>query len=272
MKASGQQQTNILTIATMQVSVLYHGIEIYPAAPQGKLSNPLLLHHNLHKCHDYINRLYAIKTSSRHQHPFTHLLLNCISNSGSRRTRHQNPKQPRRHIRRKMAANTITLDVSGRKFRTTKSVLSVSPYFEALFARWEDCIHLQEDGSYYVDADPDAFECLLNFMRRPSKFPLYWTRQDGFNYVLYSKVEAEADFFMLEGLRDWIKKQKYLEAVQVFQRRETNNDYGHAWDNRNTNDAVYTADAIVQNFVVEDKLVTLRTGVYFEPEVLVNHV
>jgi len=112
-----------------------------------------------------------------------------------------------------MANNQITLDVSGRKFRTSKSVLSVSPYFEGLLNRWEDGADLQADGSYYVDADADTFEHLLSFMRRPSRFPLYWTKEDGFDYALYSRVEAEADYFMLEGLRDWVKQRKYLQAV-----------------------------------------------------------
>ena len=114
-----------------------------------------------------------------------------------------------------MADNQITLDVSGRKFRTSKSVLSVSPYFRNLFDRWADGADHQADGSYSVDADANTFEHLLSFMRRPSRFPLYWTKEDGFDYALYNSVEADADFFMLEGLRDWIKQRKYLEAVSV---------------------------------------------------------
>ncbi|KAF7680604.1 hypothetical protein GT037_002255 [Alternaria burnsii] len=48
-----------------------------------------------------------------------------------------------------------------------------SPYFESLLTRWEDCADLQADGSYYIDADADTFEHILNFMRRPSRLPLY---------------------------------------------------------------------------------------------------
>ena len=55
-------------------------------------------------------------------------------------------------------------------------------------------------------------------MRRPSRFSLYWTKKDGLDYVLYSKLEAEADYFMLEGLKNWIKDRKYLEAVTIKQR------------------------------------------------------
>jgi hypothetical protein len=118
-----------------------------------------------------------------------------------------------------MASNTIVLDVSGRMFRMSKSVSSVSPYFHNLFERWEGGADIQADGSYYVDADPDAFEHLLNFMRCPAKFPLCWTKKHGFDYALYNRLEAEADYFMLEGLRDWIKNERYLEAVTVIHQR-----------------------------------------------------
>jgi hypothetical protein len=114
-----------------------------------------------------------------------------------------------------MPSNTIVLDVCGRKFRTTKSTLQTSDYFNNLFTRWEDCADRQEDGSFFVDADPDTFEHLLNFMRRPSRFPLYWTKEKGFDYVLYSKLAVEADFFLLHDLRDWIRKGRYLGAIRT---------------------------------------------------------
>ncbi|KAL1799002.1 hypothetical protein ACET3X_003039 [Alternaria dauci] len=117
-----------------------------------------------------------------------------------------------------MADKHIILDVSGRKFRTSKSVLSVSPYFESLLTRWEDCADLQADGSYYIDADAATFEHILNFMRRPSRFPLYWTKEDGFDLALYCRVEAEADYFLLKGLRDWINQAQYLQAVTTTSR------------------------------------------------------
>jgi hypothetical protein len=141
-----------------------------------------------------------------------------------------------------MASNIITLYVSGRKFRTSKSVLSVSPYFESLFTRWESCADLQADGSYYIDADPDTFEHLLNFMRRPARFPLYWTKENGLDIVLYSKVEAEADYFMLEALRKWIKEKKYLGAIRTEQR---------TFENSTTTSWVRNGDFSVQSFVVK---------------------
>jgi hypothetical protein len=109
----------------------------------------------------------------------------------------------------------ITLNVSGRKYITRPSTLYTSPYFTALLVRWDSSSDLQDDGSYFIDADADTFEYVLSFMRRPSKFPLYWSHEHGFDYVLYNKVEAEADFFLLHELRDWIKEKKYKKAVKT---------------------------------------------------------
>jgi hypothetical protein len=157
-----------------------------------------------------------------------------------------------------MASNTVILDVSGRKFRTTKSVLSVSPHFESLLTRWNDCADLQADGSYYIDADQDTFEHLLNFIRRPAQFPLYWPREDGFDYVLYSKLEAEADYFMLESLRDWIQAERYLGAVMVHRQQVRDNIYSSC------------ADVVLQNFLAHKTVVTLSTRVSLDPDVLIN--
>ncbi|KAF2797853.1 hypothetical protein K505DRAFT_213414, partial [Melanomma pulvis-pyrius CBS 109.77] len=113
-----------------------------------------------------------------------------------------------------MDSDIIILDVSGRKFRTRKDTLATSDYFKGLVSRWGDSADRQEDGSYFIDADPEVFEHLLGFMRRPSRFPLYWTKEKGFDYVLYNKLEAEADFFLLHDLRDWIHQKQYLNAVK----------------------------------------------------------
>ncbi|ORY16947.1 hypothetical protein BCR34DRAFT_556293 [Clohesyomyces aquaticus] len=113
------------------------------------------------------------------------------------------------------ASRIIVLDVSGCKFRTTKSALETSDFFQSLLARWEDCADRQEDGSYFIDADPEAFEHLLNFMRRPGTFPLFWTNEQGFDYALYNKLQAEADYYLVHDLRDWIQEKRYLEAVKT---------------------------------------------------------
>src|SRR5690349_14829512 len=112
-----------------------------------------------------------------------------------------------------MPSHLLTLDVSGRKYRTQRASLQTSPYFQNLLARWDDCSHKQEDGSYFIDADPDTFQHVLEFMRRPSKFPLFWAKETGFNYALYNRLEAEADYFLLHDLRDWLRNKSYLDAI-----------------------------------------------------------
>jgi hypothetical protein len=148
-----------------------------------------------------------------------------------------------------MADNHIILDVCGRKFRTSKSVLSVSPYFESLLTRWEDCADLQADGSYYVDADADTFEHILNFMRRSSRFSLYWNKKDGFDIALYCRVEVEADYFMLEELRDWIRQAKYLQAVLTYLHKYNAKDYRDR--------ERFDGDIIVEKYVVRKAAVVL---------------
>ena len=114
-----------------------------------------------------------------------------------------------------MLPHLIILDVSGREYRTQKATLQASPYFQNLLARWDDCGDKQEDGSYLIDADPDVFQYILEFMRRPSKFPLFWTKETSFDYALYNKLEVEADYFLLHDLRDWLRKKRYLDAVKT---------------------------------------------------------
>ncbi|KAH8710027.1 hypothetical protein GQ44DRAFT_588767, partial [Phaeosphaeriaceae sp. PMI808] len=71
------------------------------------------------------------------------------------------------------------------------------------------------DDSYFVYADPEIFRHILEFMRRPSKFPLFWTKETTLDYALYKKLEVEADYFLLHDLRDWIRKKRYLDAVKT---------------------------------------------------------
>jgi hypothetical protein len=107
-------------------------------------------------------------------------------------------------------SSLITINVSGRHFQTSKTTLISSPYFKNLFERWDTSA-----DQYIVDADSDVFEHLLCFMRRPSHFPLFWTKEKGFDYVLYNRLEAGADFFLLHDLRDWVRQERYKDAVKT---------------------------------------------------------
>ncbi|KAF1950158.1 hypothetical protein CC80DRAFT_554618 [Byssothecium circinans] len=108
----------------------------------------------------------------------------------------------------------ITLDVGGRHFRTLAVTLNESSflcnYIKGVWT-WMP----QEDGSYFLDADPDLFAHLLRFMRRPSVFPFFYDKGKGFDYDLYNKLEEEANYFGIDALAEWIEKKKYLGALKI---------------------------------------------------------
>ena len=108
----------------------------------------------------------------------------------------------------------ITLDVGGRIFKVLRITLEESGLFQRQLSEgftWEP----QADGSYFLDADPDLFEHLLRFMRRPEVFPLFYTTANGFDYDLYNRLEAEAEYFQVDDLHTWIKEKRYLRAVML---------------------------------------------------------
>ncbi|KAF1935268.1 hypothetical protein EJ02DRAFT_507148 [Clathrospora elynae] len=109
----------------------------------------------------------------------------------------------------------LTLNVGGREFKTSLDTLCAeSGFFAAQFSdRWTWAP--ETDGSYFLDADPNLFEHLLRFMRRPGVFPLFYDNATGHDYDLYNQLEAEADYFQMDALYGWIKEKTYLQAVKV---------------------------------------------------------
>ncbi|KAF2645295.1 hypothetical protein P280DRAFT_116575 [Massarina eburnea CBS 473.64] len=118
-----------------------------------------------------------------------------------------------------LPSDLVTLNISSTSPQhtivTARSTLRTSPYFNNLLSRWEDGTETLPNGAIFIDAEPEIFKHVLDYMRRPTVFPLFWTREKGFDHVLYAKVMAEADFFMLEDLRDWIRGREYMKAVSV---------------------------------------------------------
>ncbi|KAF2248606.1 hypothetical protein BU26DRAFT_483471 [Trematosphaeria pertusa] len=108
----------------------------------------------------------------------------------------------------------IKLNVGGRIFSTRTTTLAEAKWFEPyLEGRWP--WPLDTNGAYFVDADPDLWEHLLRFMRRPNVYPLFWDTAKGFDYDLYNRLEREAFDFRVGKLGDWIKEKQYLKAVTV---------------------------------------------------------
>jgi hypothetical protein len=109
----------------------------------------------------------------------------------------------------------VTLDIGGRIFKVARDTLVSGSYFFHCQLSGGYTWQPESDGSYFLDADPDLFEHLLRFMRRPEVFPLFYTKDGGYNYDLYHRLEAEARYFQMNDLHNWIKEKKYLQAVQV---------------------------------------------------------
>ncbi|KAF1350534.1 hypothetical protein EJ07DRAFT_138660 [Lizonia empirigonia] len=109
----------------------------------------------------------------------------------------------------------LTLDVGGRKFKVSRDVLTAESGLFRLQLSERFTWTPESDGSYFLDADPNLFEHLLAFMRRPAVFPLFYTNPGGFNYDMYNRLEAEAEYFQIDALYTWIKDKKYEGAIFV---------------------------------------------------------
>ena len=112
-------------------------------------------------------------------------------------------------------SSVITLDVGGRLFKACTDILiDESGLFQRQLSdrfTWTP----QADGSYFLDANPELFEHLLQFMRRPSKFPLFWSKDRGFDYDMYRRLQDEAEYFQVDALYQWLKDKKYLKTVSI---------------------------------------------------------
>ena len=111
--------------------------------------------------------------------------------------------------------NTIVdLQVGERRFTTRVSTLCEgSSYFASLFSdRWQDS--RSDNGSYFVDADPDIFAHILCYLRR-GVLPLLYRQGQGFDHAFYQTLQGEALYFGVEPLYKWIKEKGYLQAVTI---------------------------------------------------------
>ncbi|ORY16948.1 hypothetical protein BCR34DRAFT_584016 [Clohesyomyces aquaticus] len=122
----------------------------------------------------------------------------------------------------------ITLDVGGRTFRTRRSNLeSGSNILSAQAARWQQ--DLEQGKPFFVDTDPDLFVHILRFLRRENVYPLFWKKEMGFDYALYNELWAEADYFGMVELANWIKEKKYLKAITMNLRSPKAHEGGSTW-------------------------------------------
>ena len=108
----------------------------------------------------------------------------------------------------------IVLQVGERRFTTRASTLcDGSSFFASLLSdRWQDS--RSDDGSYFIDADPDLFAHILRYLRR-GVLPLVYGKSQGFDHAFYQTLQEEASYFGVEPLHKWIKEKGYLRAVTI---------------------------------------------------------
>ncbi|KAI2628637.1 BTB/POZ protein [Hypoxylon sp. NC1633] len=108
----------------------------------------------------------------------------------------------------------VTLQVGERRFTTLHDTLtSESTYFGArLSGRWND---VDQDGVYFIDADPEIFEHILRYLRS-GNFPVFFDAStQTFDHAKYLSLLCEARYFGIPKLEEWVEKERYLDVVQI---------------------------------------------------------
>ncbi|MCJ1393628.1 hypothetical protein MMC18_006503 [Xylographa bjoerkii] len=108
----------------------------------------------------------------------------------------------------------VTLQVGERRFTTTKETLACGSHYFArmLSGRWP--YEVQEDGSYFIDADGVIFEHLLRYLRH-GVLPVYYDSVKGHDFGLYVALLEQARFFGVDALEKWLNNKTYLKVVKM---------------------------------------------------------
>ena len=80
----------------------------------------------------------------------------------------------------------VTIQVGERAFTTTQDTLSKSGFLTAMLSGSGEG-DLLDNGSYFIDADPDIFEYVLRYLRY-GIFPLFYDQSRGHDYHRYLAV------------------------------------------------------------------------------------
>ncbi|KAK4077984.1 hypothetical protein Purlil1_12182 [Purpureocillium lilacinum] len=118
------------------------------------------------------------------------------------------------------ASNRVVLRVGEQQFITTKTTLAPARFFTTLWVLAEPA-----DGEYFVDGDAQLFAHVIRFLRT-RRFPLFYSRQDGFDQALYLSLLKQARFYQVEALEAWIAEKRYLDAVWISSRTVSDTLYG----------------------------------------------
>jgi hypothetical protein len=166
----------------------------------------------------------------------------------------------------------ITLSISGVHFTSTYRTLCRSGYLRRLLRPSTLLLlrtNMSSDGTYFVDANPELFKHILQFLRRGT-YPLFWSYSGGFDYGRYLELGEEARFLEVPELVEWVDGKKYSDAVEMRMWARESDDLVHedvvvggeetavvqVWEGR-------AEQGIVPGLIVKTKTV-------FHPEVLVQ--
>jgi len=107
----------------------------------------------------------------------------------------------------------VSLQVGDGRFTTMRDTLtSESTFFASLLSgRWDNRL---ADGSYFIDADPVVFGHVLDYLRR-GVFPVFFDKERGHDHGKYHSLLAEARYFGIPALSQWIAEKRYLDAVRI---------------------------------------------------------
>ncbi|PHH86473.1 hypothetical protein CDD83_10203 [Cordyceps sp. RAO-2017] len=116
----------------------------------------------------------------------------------------------------------IILQIGERRFTTTRQTLvTESAFFASLLSdRWNNKL---DDGSYFVDADPDLFEHILRYLRHLT-YPIFYDDARGHNYGLYLAILSEARYFGITRLQKWLEEREYVNVVRLTRTFQTYED------------------------------------------------
>jgi hypothetical protein len=100
-----------------------------------------------------------------------------------------------------------------------------SPFFANLLSDDDNMIRTDESGTmgYFVDSDPQLFEYILRYLRR-GVMPLCWSRSSGHDYSLYASLLAEAKFFGIDRLKEYLINQQWDDVIEIHRTETTSKD------------------------------------------------
>ncbi|KAK7529901.1 uncharacterized protein J3D65DRAFT_672290 [Phyllosticta citribraziliensis] len=105
----------------------------------------------------------------------------------------------------------VSLNVGGTKFITAPETLARSGFFKEAFSP----DNLQDDGSLFVDFDPEIFKHVLDYLRTGLLPPCFRSIDQGFDHHFAMALKNAAKHFEVERLYEWLDKKQYLETAKV---------------------------------------------------------